>query len=67
MDQLIRQRLHPAKQGNGLDTSILGRRPCQFNQARRAGEILGGQSVADGIGSQTVLLEPRTRPFMQGS
>ena len=63
-EQLVGERLQPAKQGGLLSTPAHAW-PCQFDQVRRSLEILGGQRVADRIGRRTVLLVPLTGTPMQ--
>src|SRR6266581_5601091 len=63
-EQLVGERLQPAKQGGLLSTPAHAW-PCQFDQVRRSREIRGGQRVADRIGRRTMLLIPLARAPVQ--
>src|SRR6266540_5066880 len=64
VDQLVGQRLEPAKHRGFLSTPAHGWHG-QLDQVRRPLEILSGQRVADRIGRRTVMLVPLTRAPMQ--
>ena len=64
MDQLVGERLEPAKHRGLLSTPAHGWH-CQLDQVRRSREILGGQRMADRIGRRTMMLVPLARALMQ--
>src|SRR5262245_49076196 len=63
-EHLVGERPQPAKKRGVLSALAYGW-PCQFDQVRRACEILSGQRVADRVSRRTMLLVPDAGALVQ--